>query len=92
MDPNSLSWIYGLMGLVSSAVGTGSAVRNSIQPYPTPPPIAASTPTVQIGQSCMLATRNDMLVAGTIGIIQHGDGSRTIECIPDMPANKVPRR
>lgn len=88
MDPNSLSWIYGLTGLVGSVVGTGSAVRNSIQPYPTPP-AAITSPPAEVGQSCMRATNNDLLVTGTFRMVQHRDGKITIECIPD---NEAPRR
>lgn len=84
MNPENLSWVYGLLGLVNSTVSTGRGLTQQIVPYQSPSaPSAYSSPSAAIpGRSCYI-DHSGWYQHGTFEVVVHADGSRTVECVPN---------
>lgn len=73
-----------LIGMILSTVGMGSSVASQgvAMHQQLHPQQAYNTPYVTAGQPCKLQTLTSYR-DGTFVVVEHTDGSKTLECVPN---------
>jgi hypothetical protein len=70
--------ITSIFGMLLSALGMGSSTYQQVNMMRSPS--AYATPAAQPGQSCWL-DRAGTMAPGSFAVVEHADGSKTLECV-----------
>ena len=81
---NNFSMLIGslmsVLGMGSGLASQGLSIRQQLHPQAYNQP---ATP----GQQCMLQ-RGSMLTPGTFTVVEHADGSKTLECVTSVESQR----
>ena len=68
--------LMSILGMGSGLVSQGASIHQQLNPQQ-----AYSATTAVPGQRCWLQQRGGALLPGTFAVVEHPDGTKTLECV-----------